>query len=294
MPSMGASTKAGVFESSIWIATPIVTPNSLPLIPHSLCPWSLVPGPEVASNVPQDSLTVQPIGYVRCEKQLKFETTHQPDAASSEVNYVDLLPGRQFDLALQDLEGFERIWLISWFDRNTNWRPRPLPPRGPAKRRGLFATRSPHRPNPVGLSCVRLLGIEGLTLRVGSLDLMDGTPILDIKPYISTIDSFPESSLGWVGEIEESLAKGPQFRVEISELARAQLERVRKPDEVDLTERAFRLLRQDPMPHRTRRILQLEDGRLRMACGPWRIFYRVEGESVLIESVAHKDDLSRS
>lgn len=231
------------------------------------------------------TVNLEPIGYVRTEKQLKFEAPHQPNPQSVETNLIVLEPSRQFDLALQDLAGFDRIWLISWFDKNQSWRPRPLPPRGPAKRRGLFATRSPHRPNPIGLTCVPLLSVEGLTLRVGPLDLLDGTPILDIKPYIRTVDSFPESSLGWIGEVEEQLAAAPRYEIQLSELAQRQLTWLRDHWQIDFTDRAFTLLRQDPTPHRTRRILQLSENQFRMACGPWRLFYRLEGLGVVVESV---------
>lgn len=205
---------------------------------------------------------------------------------SSEVNLVVLEPGRQFDLALQDLEGFDRIWLVSWFDRNKNWRPRPLPPRGPAKRRGVFATRSPHRPNPIGLTCVPLLGVDGLTLRVGPLDLVDGTPILDIKPYLRTVDAFPEASLGWVGEIEEELASAEKYVIQVSDVAEAQLAWLREKWDIKFTERAFSILSLSPFPHRTRRILEVENGLYRMACGPWRLYYRVDGMAVNIDSIA--------
>lgn len=228
----------------------------------------------------------EPIGYVRSGKSLKFQTPHQPDRTSSDESLVVLEPGRQFDLALQDLEGFDRIWLVSWFDRNKNWRPRPLPPRGPAKRRGVFATRSPHRPNPIGLTCVPLLGVDGLTLRVGPLDLVDGTPILDIKPYLRTVDAFPEASLGWVGEIEEELASEERYVIQVSEAGEEQLSWLRDEWSIDFTERAFGILSLNPRPHRTRRILEVEDGLFRMACGPWRLYYRIDGMTVRVESVA--------
>jgi tRNA-Thr(GGU) m(6)t(6)A37 methyltransferase TsaA len=231
-------------------------------------------------------LALRPIGYVRAAKGFKFDAPHQPDLVSDEVNFIELLPGRQFELALSDLEGFDRIWLISWFDRNRSWRPRVLPPRGPAKRRGVFATRSPHRPNPIGLTCVTLLGIAGRILKVGALDLTDGTPILDIKPYLSTVDCFPESRLGWVREIEESESDPPAFRVVTEPLAERQLRWLSEVGNVDFTHRAFGLLSRDPTPHRTRRILQLAGNRYRIACGPWRMFYRLDGRNVMVEEVA--------
>src|SRR6185312_933390 len=185
----------------------------------------------VSDRVPEMKLL--PIGHVRTGKAFKFDAPHQPDRGSDEVNFVELLPGRQFELALEDLQGFDRIWLISWFDRNRSWRPRVLPPRGSAKRRGVFATRSPHRPNPVGLTCVTLLEVTGRTLKVGALDLTDGTPILDIKPYLRTVDCHPESRLGWVQEVEDIASIPPAFRVTVCALAERQLNWLREVWKVD-------------------------------------------------------------
>ena len=109
--------------------------------------------------------------------------------------------------ALRGLEGFTHIWLIWQFSENLRegWSPTVRPPRlGGNERMGVFATRSPFRPNPIGLSCVRLLGVEqdrdlGPVLAVAGADLMDGTPILDVKPYIPYADSHPEASGGFTG-----------------------------------------------------------------------------------------------
>ena len=105
-------------------------------------------------------------------------------------------------MALRDLDGFERIWVIFQFHENAGWRPTtrpPVPPKG-RDRVGTFASRSPYRPNPIGLSCVRLLKIDGLTLFVDEADLLNETPILDIKPYIPMADAFPNAKAGWVEE----------------------------------------------------------------------------------------------
>jgi len=231
-------------------------------------------------------LTVRPIGFVRTASRLKFDAPRQPDRESDEVNFIELLPGQQFELALQDLEGFDKIWLVSWFDRNRNWRPRVLPPRGPAKRRGVFATRSPHRPNPIGLTCVTLLAVEGRILKVGALDLTDGTPILDIKPYLRTVDCYPESRLGWIEEIEAAESSPPAFEVSVDPLTERQLNWLREEWKIDFTEGAYDILRRNPAPHRTRRILLVGDNKYRIACGPWRMFYRIQGEEVVIEEIA--------
>ena len=104
-------------------------------------------------------------------------------------------------IALADLAGIDRIWVLSWLHRGGTWAPVVRPPRGTRERRGLFATRSPDRPNPLGLSAVRLVRIEGCNLHVRGIDLLDGTPILDVKPYIPYADAFPESKAGWIDQI---------------------------------------------------------------------------------------------
>ncbi len=101
-----------------------------------------------------------------------------------------------FATALDDIEGFERIWLIYWMDRTGPFKPRVLPYRDNVEH-GLFATRSPNRPNPVGMSVVRLLNRNGAILTVSDMDILDGTPLLDIKPYVPEFDAHPDSRAGW-------------------------------------------------------------------------------------------------
>ena len=110
--------------------------------------------------------------------------------------------------ALRGLEGFSRIWLIWGFSQNKpakgEWQPTVRPPRlGGNAAMGVFATRSPYRPNPLGLSCVELVGMDGTNLIVKGADLADGTPIFDIKPYIPYADSFPDAAAGFANEAPE-------------------------------------------------------------------------------------------
>ena len=128
--------------------------------------------------------------------------------------------------ALRGLEGFDRIWLIWGFSANRpakgDWQPTVRPPRlGGNVAMGVWATRSPFRPNPLGLSCVELEGIDGMDLLVKGADLMDGTPVYDIKPYIPYADNFPEARSGFVQgapeallevRIPESLSLSPEER----------------------------------------------------------------------------------
>lgn len=236
-----------------------------------------------ASSAP--SLTLHPIGHVRSGKQVKFQTLHQPAESAEERSLVELLPGHEFETALRDLAGFSRIWLVWWFHKNPNWRPLVLPPRGPARRRGVFATRSPHRPNPVGLTPVKLLGIEKRILVIGPCDLMEGTPILDIKPYIPAYDSFPGSAAGWTDEVDEVFDAPPRFIVTLTPAADAQAQWLRSEWAIDFTPRLVELLSRDPSVHRGRRIRRRSDTQLVIGCGAWRAVFRVGDGVVEIDSL---------
>src|SRR5258706_2323449 len=146
--------------------------------------------------------SVSPIGWVRSPYQRRFGTPQQASAVDSEADAVLELDPQQIPAeALIDLVGVERIWVLSYLHRSGTWGPSVRPPRGPRVRRSLLATRSPDRPNPIGLSAVQLLRIEGVSLHVRGIDLLDGTPILDIKPYIPYADAFPTSRAGWIDDL---------------------------------------------------------------------------------------------
>src|SRR3954462_7212164 len=101
-------------------------------------------------------LVLEPIGFVRNTLATKVEAARQPQAAQGEPARIELLPGRNFEHALEDLARWKRIWVLFWFPPNAGWRPKVLPPRSVTGRKGVFSTRSPHRPNPSGMSAVRL------------------------------------------------------------------------------------------------------------------------------------------
>jgi tRNA-Thr(GGU) m(6)t(6)A37 methyltransferase TsaA len=231
------------------------------------------------------ALTLQPIGFIRTGKQVKFQTLHQPSEQHTERNVLELLPGQNYEQALRDLAGFSRVWLIWWFHRNTTWRPQVIPPRGPAQRRGVFSTRSPHRPNPLGLTPVQLIGIEGRRLILGECDLVDGTPVFDIKPYVPAYDSFPEAHAGWIDEVDALVSVPPQFTVQLSPLATAQAEWLRMQWQIDFQPRLLDLLARDPSPHRTRRIRRRTTALLEIGCGAWRAFFSIEGFTVTVTAL---------
>lgn len=231
------------------------------------------------------SLTLRPIGFIRTQKQVKFQALHQPAEAEPECNLLELLPESGYREALHDLAGFSRIWLVWWFHRNTTWRPMVLPPRGPAQRRGVFATRSPHRPNPLGLTPVQLLRIEGLRLILGPCDLVDGTPVFDIKPYVPAYDAFPEEAAGWIEEVDTALRSPPEFSVSFAPLAEEQAAWLLEGWSIDFRPRLIELLERDPSPHRTRRIRRRDGITFEIGCGAWRAFFTVKENQVAVVSL---------
>lgn len=231
------------------------------------------------------SLTLHPIGYVRTGKRVKFEAFHQPRESEEEHNVLELLPGSNFEQALRDIEGFDRVWLLWWFHRNETWRPLVLPPRGPSRRRGVFATRSPHRPNPLGMTPVRLLGVKGRALLLGACDLVDGTPVFDVKPYVPAYDSFPDARTGWIAEVDAAVSAPARFTVDFSEVAREQARWLREEWRVDFTARLAELLARDPSPHRTRRIRKRASGAFEAGCGAWRAEFCVAGDAVTVTAL---------
>ena len=233
----------------------------------------------------QLALSFEPIGVIRTKMRTKFDSPHQPKNSNEERNVIQLYPGKGFDVALRDLEKFDRIWLVWWFHRNSTWRPLVLPPRGDAIRRGVFSTRSPHRPNPIGITAVSLLGIEKLHLIVGNTDLVDGTPILDIKPYIPSVDAFPDASMGWISTVEEQLLQPAKYSVDYSPLASAQREWLLDNWGIDFMDRASDTLQRDPTVHRTRRIRKWHGDQLQMGCGAWRIIFTLSALSVVIVKI---------
>ncbi len=165
------------------------------------------------------AFTFHPIGVVRSPYARRIDAPHQPTvvegtetgrAAEATLELDASLP----ETVLRDLEGFDRIWLVFAFHLSEGWAPLVQPPRGPRRKRGVLATRSPHRPNPIGLSCVELVAVEGRRLRLRGVDLLDGTPVLDVKPYVPYADAFPGARAGWIDAVDDATgsrsAPGPR------------------------------------------------------------------------------------
>jgi len=138
---------------------------------------------------------LKPIGVIHTPFRQAAGTPLQPSMAQGAEGTVEVFA--EYSAGLKDLEGFERIWLIYWFHRAA---PAELvvQPYMDSDLHGVFATRAPSRPNPIGMSAVKLLSVEGILLRVAEIDILDGTPLLDIKPYAPLFDHYPVRRSGWL------------------------------------------------------------------------------------------------
>ncbi len=144
------------------------------------------------------------IAYARNGHTDKFGIPRQSREESPILTRIVFEPEYNVPEALRGIEGYSHLWLIWGFSEVDSWSPTVRPPRlGGNTRMGVFATRSPYRPNPLGLSSVRLIGIENGDLIVSGADVLDGTPIYDIKPYLSFSDSHPDAKNGFAEETKD-------------------------------------------------------------------------------------------
>ncbi|WP_041577706.1 tRNA (N6-threonylcarbamoyladenosine(37)-N6)-methyltransferase TrmO [Bdellovibrio bacteriovorus] len=145
------------------------------------------------------------IGVVRTPFKDRFGVPRQPGLAAQAKGVIKINPDPDLKTALRSLEEFTHIWIVFVFHDHggKGWKPSIRPPRlGGNRKVGVLASRSPHRPNPIGLSAVLVEKIDfeaegGPEIHIGGVDLVDGTPVLDIKPYIAYADSIPQASAGW-------------------------------------------------------------------------------------------------
>lgn len=183
------------------------------------------------------------IGRLRSCFREKFGTPRQPLLVPGATAALTI--AREFlpEHSLAGLERFSHVWLLSYFHLNTNKtiRPKIHPPRLKGESIGLFASRSPHRPSPIGLSLARLIEIKGATVHLAGIDLVDGTPILDLKPYIPEWDIAADATAGWTKD-----APFPSLNVDVSPSAAKDIKAAEKRLSVNGVESLLRdILRQD-------------------------------------------------
>jgi tRNA-Thr(GGU) m(6)t(6)A37 methyltransferase TsaA len=230
---------------------------------------------------PAPSLALAPIGVVRSPFKDRADAPRQPAAARDTEGTIELYAGHGFEDALTDLERFDHVWVLFWFHLNDSWKPKVLPPRS-TERRGVFATRSPYRPNPIGMSVVRLDRIDGLVLHVRDVDMLDETPVLDLKPYLPYTDAVTGASHGWLDRPAD-----PPGKYDVVFTARAEEALAFLADRgVDLRASIGGALSLGPSPHAYRRIKREADGNgFRLAVREWRAHFDVDGRVVTVSRV---------
>lgn len=230
-----------------------------------------------------DKFSFETIARVRCDGRYKFEAPRQGVFSSARA-VIELKPEFAGD-AIRDLADFDRIWVIFVFDRNlhASWKAHVTPPYTPENRKySLFATRSPYRPNPIGMSCVKLDGIEdGRRLLISEHDLLDGTPVLDIKPYIPEADAFPQAAAGWHDELTL-----PQWELQFSDTFTAQAEFLLNRGAPDMFNFCRVQLCHTPLDSSRRRVKEIAPGVYELGCRTWRIKFLVFPENKRIEIVS--------
>jgi len=213
------------------------------------------------------SFNYSPIGVFRCSNTYKYEAPRQPyEDETSELAHIRLFSGQtNFIQALKGLDGFKRLWLIFEFDQSTGWKPMTQTPRETDKQ-GVFATRSPYRPNPIGLSCVKLSHIDGLKIYVTEFDLLDKTPILDIKPYIPAADSFNVQNTSW---LEKEKLKEVDFTKGVLE----ELDWIEQNGEGKIKSFIKDQLKRDPLNSSKKRLKKLSNTNYCLSFRTWRVYF---------------------
>lgn len=226
-----------------------------------------------------ETVQMQVIAKIRNDFSQKFGIPRQSGLANSVISRIVFEPEFRNDDALRGIEGFSHLWLIWQFSENvrSSWSPTVRPPRlGGNTRLGVFATRSSFRPNAMGLSSVRLIGTErtteGTVLIVAGADMLDGTPIFDIKPYIPYCDSHPEASGGFTDTAGDFLLE-VNFPAELLQ---------KLP--VDKHDAVLEVLSHDPRPS-----YQNDPDRVYgLTFGAWDIRFTVKENTLLVQEVTEK------
>ncbi|MFM6927146.1 MAG: tRNA (N6-threonylcarbamoyladenosine(37)-N6)-methyltransferase TrmO [Bdellovibrio sp.] len=222
-------------------------------------------------------IAFSPIGYFKSSQVHPYEAGRQPDSHHA-TGVIELNPGSNFEQALTGLEGCKRIWVLFLFHHNNHWNPMVLPPRGRDSKIGVFATRSPYRPNPIGMSAVEVVSIDKLKITVSGADLLDGSPILDIKPYVAYADSFPGDEPDWLQDAEK-------FTVTFSDKASAQLQWLEARGLEQLRGFLLHQLEYEPTNTKKKRV-KADGGEFIIAYRTWRAHFTLENQTVLVKALS--------
>ena len=225
-----------------------------------------------------ENFSFEPVGYIKCKEKYKYEQPRQGALQESE-SILLLNKGKNFEQALNNVDGFEYLWLIFVFHQNQGWKPMVNPPRlTSGKKVGLFSTRSPYRPNSIGLSCVKLVKREGLKLYLSGSDLLDETPVLDIKPYLSYSDSFPDAKCGWIEETAD-------YKVIYCDKVKNRIEWLESNSGLSFYSFIKTQLSFDPLSAKRKRLEHISGNAYILAYRTWRIEFSLSGFDIYINNI---------
>lgn len=229
-----------------------------------------------------ETVTFSSIATFICDKKNPYEASRQGASAANENEIAEIRfnKGSQFEQALDGIEGCTHLWLIYQFHKNNHWNPKVQPPRGTSQKMGVFATRSPYRPNQIGMSCVELVERKGLSLFVKKFDLLDGTPILDVKPYLAYSDSFPDSKVVWLEGIESQ-----KLSVQFSNRAQEQLLWLESRGLDQLRNFIVQQLEFDPLNTKKKRLINKSETSATLCYRTWRADFVTDTETVTVEKI---------
>ena len=233
----------------------------------------------------------KPIGYLKTSFQEKFGVPRQSLMVTEARGILKLNADPHYRDALRYLEDFSHVWIIFIFHEHvaSAWRPTITPPRIDAPRKvGVFASRSPHRPNPIGLSAVKLEKIDyvaagGIEIHLSGVDLLNGTPVLDLKPYLPYVDCIPEARGGWTE------TKIPRYLVQFSAQALLNISHHQGDyPEGDLKILIEQMLALDPRPTSQRKTMPISDPKFEGAEFAFRLLHfdvkwRIQNGGILVD-----------
>jgi tRNA (adenine37-N6)-methyltransferase len=220
----------------------------------------------------QSNIIIHPIGEVESEFTQRYETPRQGVLSSNMISIIKLYPNNNFEQAVKGLEGFERIWVVFNFNLNNNWNPMVSPPGQPGIKVGVFATRAPYRPNQIGLSCVKLEKVEGLNIYISESDILNGSPVLDIKPYLPYTDSFPDIKTGWA-----QTDPGESYLIIFSAEAEREAESIKMESGANIAGYARVQLQFNPADITRKRIsADIKQNTFILSYQRWKIIYNVD------------------
>lgn len=224
--------------------------------------------------------SVEPIGYFHSSFPMRYQVPRQPTFKIQNKGVIYLQPYKNYEQCLEGLSGFDRIWIIFRFHDAFQWKTKVMPPRG-GKKQGVFATRSPHRPNFIGMSSVQLLEIKGLQLFIANHDLIDQTPILDLKPYLNYADAHHSNRQGWLEDLEPEKT----WMVEWSVFANEQINYLRECGINEIKEEIEMRLQTSPFPYPNNRIKKTNEKDYQLSYQTWRIEFTVVDQTILIKEI---------